>query len=387
MSTPRSPVAGSAPVSVLLDAGPIAHQGAGLGRYATELARHLWLAQRERLTLNLFYNAHSGHQMPDSLQEVPQVPWPMGQYVWRLSVLASQLLRHRGYERRLPATDVYHATEHLLPYLARRTVLTVHDLIFRHLPQTHTWKNRTFLNVGMPLFTRRADAIIAVSAQTKRDLVDMYRVEADKITVIPEGIDQDRFRPVDPGDRLHRDLQARYGSYLLMVGTLEPRKNHAVALRALARLRACGQAQHLVIVGGTGWKFSPVHQMVRDLELEESVSFMGYIPDEALPTYYSAALALLQPSLYEGFGFPVLEAMACGTPVVASNRSSLPELAGDSALWIDPDNDQQLARIIQDLAQNPTLQSQLCQKGLQHVAPYTWAETSRQTTDLYLSLV
>ncbi len=374
-------------VSVMLDAGPIAHQGAGLGRYATELAAGLWQTQRERIDLHLFYNAHSGHELPASLREVRQHTLAMGQYPWRLSVLASQMLRHGGYERRLPVTDVYHATEHLLPRLARRTVLTVHDLIFRHLPETHTRKNRWFLNTGMPIFTRRADAIIAVSHQTKRDLLDAYGIAAGKVTVIPEGIDQNRFRPVAADTPLSQALQQRYGSYLLMVGTLEPRKNHAVALRALARLHAQGQGRKLVIVGGTGWKFSPVHQLVTRLGLETRVEFTGYVPEAELPAYYSNALALLQPSLYEGFGFPVLEAMACGTPVIASNRSSLPELTGPDALQTDPDNDEMLAHVIQDLAAQPALQARLCQAGLERVKPYTWAETCRQTTDLYQSLV
>ncbi len=374
-------------LSVLMDAGPIAHQGAGIGRYATELALGLWQTQRDQIELSLFYNSHSGHTLPCNLHQVRQHTMSMGQYPWRLSVLASQILHHHGYERRFPVTDVYHATEHLLPCLGRRTVLTVHDLIFRHLPHTHTWKNRAFLNVGMPIFARRADAIIAVSQQTKRDLLAMYGIEDQKVVVIPEGIDQDRFRPVDPKDSRSLDLQRRFGSYLLMVGTLEPRKNHAAALRALVRLHAHGHKLKLVIVGGAGWKFSPVHQLVAQLNLESWVEFTGYVPDEELPTYYSNALALLQPSLYEGFGFPVLEAMACGTPVVASNRSSLPELTGDCALHIDPEDDELLAKVIQDLASQPVLQNRLREAGLKRVKPYTWAEASRQTTLLYQSLV
>lgn len=377
---------GSRKVSVLLDAGPVVHQQAGLNRYANQLAVHLWQTQRDRLDLRLFHNAHSGHKLPGALQKVPHSTLPMGQYRWRLSVLARQMLNSARYERTLPPTDVYHATEHLLPRLHRRTVLTVHDLIFKRLPQTHTWKNRAFLSVGMPLFLQRADAVIAVSTQTKRDLEDIYGVAAHRVTVIPEGVEK-RFRPVAPDDPDCRNIQKKHGPYFLMVGTLEPRKNHAAVLQALALLRTQGHNLKLVVAGGQGWKFSPVQDLVTELGLQTQVEFTGFVPEELLPAYYSQATALLQPSLYEGFGFPVLEAMACGTPVVISNRSCLPELAGPCALVASPDDISAWGDAMLRLWQQPALRDDLRAKGLRHVRQFTWAETSRQTADLYLSLV
>ena len=373
-------------VSVLLDAGPIVHQQAGLNRYASQLAVHLWQTQRDRLDLQLFHNRHSGHELPAALQDVPGKALPMGQYQWRLSVLALQMLNSRRYERALPPTDVYHATEHLLPRLSRRTVLTVHDLIFKRLPQTHTWKNRAFLSTGMPIFLRKADAIIAVSAQTKRDLADIYNVESSRVTVIPEGIEEN-FRPVSPDTPDSRDIQERHGPYFLMVGTLEPRKNHAAVLRALAHLCTQGHNLKLIIAGRQGWKFSPVQDLVTELGLQSQVEFVGFVPEALLPAYYSNAIALLQPSLYEGFGFPVLEAMACGTPVIISDRSCLPELAGPNALVVSPENIPELGSAMLRLWQQSSLRNDLREKGLKHARQFTWAETSRQTADLYLSLV
>ena len=377
---------GSKKVSVLLDAGPIVHQQAGLNRYASQLAIHLWQTQRDRLDLRLFHNEHSGHKLPAVLQNVPGHALPMGQYRWRLSVLARQMLNSTRYERAFPPTDVYHATEHLLPRLHRRTVLTVHDLIFKRLPQTHTWKNRAFLSTGMPIFLRRVDAIIAVSAQTKRDLEDLYNVESSRVTVIPEGIEE-HFRPVTPEDPDRQDIHQRYGPYFLMVGTLEPRKNHAAILQALAFLRTRGHNLKLVIAGGQGWKFSPVQDLVTKLGLQAQVAFAGFVPEALLPAYYSNAMALLQPSLYEGFGFPVLEAMACGTPVIISNRSCLPELTGPNALVANPDNIPEWGDAMLRLWQQPDLREDLRARGLQHARQFTWAETARQTADLYLSLV
>lgn len=373
-------------VSVLLDAGPIVHQQAGLNRYASQLATHLWRNQQNKVDLQLFHNDHRGHELPLSLQDVPGATLPMGQYRWRLSVLALQMLNSYRYERVFPPTDIYHATEHLLPRLSRRTVMTVHDLIFKRLPQTHTWKNRAFLSTGMPIFLQKANAIIAVSAQTKRDLEDIYEVEPSRVTVIPEGIDEN-FRQVPADDPDSRDLRKRLGLYFLMVGTLEPRKNHAAVLRALAYLRSRGHVLNLVIAGGQGWKFSPVQSLVTELGLQSQVQFAGFVPEELLPAYYSNAVALLQPSLYEGFGFPVLEAMACGAPVVISNRSCLPELAGPNALVVDPDDIHDLGDAMLRLSQQAGLREDLRAKGLQHARQFTWAETSRQTVELYLSLL
>lgn len=379
MSEPRK-------VSVLLDAGPIVHQQAGLKRYASQLALHLWQNQRQRLDLQLFHNEHSGHELPTPLKDVPFSTKAMGQYQWRLSVLALQMLNSRRYERIMPPTDIYHATEHLLPRLNRRTVLTVHDLIFKRLPETHTWKNRAFLSTGMPIFLRRADAIIAVSPQTKRDLADIYGIEPSRITVIPEGIEES-FRPVPSDNSASVDIQKRHGAYFLMVGTLEPRKNHAAVLKALARLSTQGHKLKLVVAGGQGWKFSPVRDLVEELGLQGQVDFAGFVPEELLPAYYSAARALLQPSLYEGFGFPVLEAMACGTPVLISNRSCLPELTGPNALVIDPDDPDELCAALLRLWQQPVLREELRVGGLRHAKQFTWVETSEQTTELYRSLV
>lgn len=372
---------------VILDAGPAVHQAAGLGRYATELAAALWRGESNRTDLALFYNDHSGHRLPAALADVPSWRLPMGQYRWRLSALASQVVHRPNLQRHLPPGDVYHATEHLLPRMARRTVLTVHDLIFRHLPETHTLRNRAFLATAMPIFARRADAIIAVSEQTKRDVVTAYGVPEAKVEVIPEGIDQDLFQPACTGCDLSQALRQRHGDYLLMVGTLEPRKNHAAAARALAILNQRGRSLNLVVVGGSGWKFSPFHQLVEELNLVTRVHFAGRVPDAELPAYYTNARVLLQPSLYEGFGFPILEAMACAAPVVSSNRSSLPELAGDCALLVDPTEPDAIAHAVEQVLDQPRLRSEMIRGGRKRAATFTWAEAARRTADIYLSLL
>ncbi len=189
----------NAPLQVTLDVGAAVHQNAGLSRYTERLAAHLLANHADQIDLTLFYNAHSGRQLPASLRNAKVRAIHQGQLTWRLSVLATQILRLPLYERALASrlavpAPLYHAAEHLLPYLHRPTVLTVHDLIFERYPEHHTLRNRLFLKVAMPLFVKAASAIIAVSQHTKRDLVELYGAAAAKIHVVYEGIDPE-FRP------------------------------------------------------------------------------------------------------------------------------------------------------------------------------------------------
>lgn len=373
---------------VLMDISPAVHQNAGLARYTERLAVHLLSAPAEQVALSLFYNAHSGHHPPPSLAQAPTYTLPIGQIPWRLSVLASQLTRF-PYQplapllRQAGPRPIYHATEHLLPRLATPAVLTVHDLIFERYPQHHTRRNMLFLRTGMPLFVRAATAIIAVSRHTKDDLVARYGVAPQKIHVVYEGVDA-RFRPASAADVAR--VQAQYSPdrpYLLMVGTLEPRKNHAAALAALARLKAAGFPHRLLIVGGKGWLFEPIRTLVDQLGLAGDVTFTGYAPDADLPPLYTGAACVLAPSLYEGFGFPVLEAMACAAPVVCSNLSSLPEVAGAAALLVAPADAAALANAVHLILTQPALAERLREDGMAQARLFRWERCAAQTADLY----
>ena len=368
---------------VVLDAGPAVHQRAGLARYAERLASALWQHFRDALDLTLVYNSHSGRRLPASLGSIPALTLPLGQHRWRLGALTCQLLRASLVEGRLPAGDVYHATEHLLPWMARPSVMTVHDLIFERYPQHHTRANRAFLRVAMPLFVRRADAIIAVSQHTRRDLLEVYATPPQKVYVVVEGIDE-RFRPAGEADI--RRVKERYSirrPYLLMVGTLEPRKNHALAFRALARLKAEGWPHCLVAVGGGGWLFDAVQRQVESLQLSDDVIFAGHVADADLPALYSGADCFLMPSLYEGFGIPVLEAMACGAPVVCSKVSSLPEVAGEAARFIEPLTAEGLADAVRQVLSNPKMADKMLSDGMRQAGRYRWQRAADETVQVY----
>lgn len=372
-------------LKVVLDAGPAVHQSAGLARYTESLASALWRHCRDAIDLALFYNSHSGHRPPDSLSPIPARTLKLGQYPWRLGVLACQLLRAPIVDRRLGPGSVFHATEHLLPWMARPSVMTVHDLIFERYPQHHTLANRSFLRVAMPLFVRRAGAIIAVSRHTQRDILELYGTPPHKIHVVPEGIEE-RFRPAG-AEEIRRVMESHSirRPYLLMVGTLEPRKNHALAFEALARLKAEGRPHCLVVAGSKGWLFDDVRNRVGLQGLAGDVIFAGRVPDADLPALYSGACCFLMPSLYEGFGIPVLEAMACGAPVVCSKASSLPEVAGSAARFIEPMTGEALAEAVSQVLSSPETTEQMRSEGRRQAARFCWRNAAMQTVDVYRS--
>ena len=280
---------------------------------------------------------------------------------------------------------VFHATEHLLPRLrCIRSVFTLHDLIFRFDPGSHLPLNRIYLNTMMPRFLRAADAVIAVSECSQRDAVRLYGTPTEKIHVIPEGVDA-RFKPV--GQQQIEQVRSRYHlpeRFVLSVGTIEPRKNLPTLFEALAAPREPGlETWPLVIAGKPGWLYEPILRRIADLNLQDSIHLTGFFPDDDLPALYSAATVLAMPSRYEGFGLPVLEAMACGTPVICSNTSSLPEVAGDAALLVPPEDVQGWVEAIAHVMNDDALRLQMRERGFVQAARFSWENAARQTAEVY----
>jgi len=369
---------------IYLDVSAAVHHRAGLGRYAESLAHGLAALIPDQLAL--FYNAEQGIEPLAGLAGLPASTVALGYKPWRMLVWAGQLARI-GFNRLTPGATLFHATEHLLLSLRDvPTVLTVHDLIFRHLPQHHKPLNRWYLNLTLPLYCRRATHIIAVSAQTRRDLSAAYRLPAEKITVIHEAADP-CFCPQPP--ETVAAARARYRlpeRYLLFVGTIEPRKNLGRLLQAFERLHEARLTDALVIVGQRGWLYDDFFAALENSPARQAVIFPGFVPDADLPAVYAGAQALAFPSLFEGFGLPVLEAMACGTPVVCSNTSSLPEVAGEAALLVDPTDVDALADALTRVLRDDALRRELWQKGWAQVQHFTWQETARRTLAVYHAL-
>jgi len=284
--------------------------------------------------------------------------------------------------------DLLHSPDFIPPQTGcRRSVITVHDLTFLLYPQFLTPGSRRYYNDQIAWAVRRATAISADSAATQADLIRLLQVPPEKITVIHLGLDPE-FAPASAGDAAADAARlAELGlspGYLLFVGTFEPRKNVAGLLQAYACLRQQRpDSPPLVLVGRSGWLFEETLRRIQDLKLETAVRRLEDAPDTHLPALYRGAAALVLPSHYEGFGFPVLEAMGCGTPAVIADRASLPEIAGDAALQVDPDDHEALAAAIGRVLDDSSLRAELVRRGLDRARAFTWERTARQTLDLY----
>ncbi len=370
---------------VTIDLSAAVHRHAGLGRYAQELTTAL--VAEGLADYQTIYYAKGGERPDPPLDALPARPIRLGAKPWRLSVMLAYAARV-PMDRWLPETDVLHATEHLLPYVrSAATVLTVHDLIFKFFPEYHLWQNRWYLGTMLPRFACRADAIIAVSEHTKRDVMKLLKVPEQKITVVPEGVNP-AFRPLTDAADLAR-VRARYAlpeRYLLYLGTIEPRKNLVTLLNAYHALLSRQPEIDLVLAGKNGWLYQPVYGRVRELGLEQRVHFTGWVDEGDAPALISGAAAFVYPSLYEGFGLPPLEALACGVPVIASNASSLPEVVADAGLLVAPNDPASLAEAMERVLADPELAADLRTRGPRQAALFTWQRAARRTFDIYKSV-
>ena len=279
--------------------------------------------------------------------------------------------------------DVTFVPAHTLPFLMRgRAVVTVHDLGYRFFPKAHRLMARLYLELTTRYSAWRADRVLADSDATRRDLIAQYGTAAAKIRVVypsAEGVQRASAAQI----AAVRTAYALPERYLLFVGTLQPRKNIARLAQAFAMYlaRSGDPDLSLVLAGQRGWRFAPERDLWSHLPktAHERVRLLGYVADSDVAALYSGALAFVFPSLYEGFGFPVLEAMQCGTPVLCADTSSLPEVAGDAALLVNPLDVAQIADGIQRLMTDAALRCALIARGRAHAATFTWRRAAQQT--------
>lgn len=373
-------------MTIYVDISAAVHSRAGLGRYAERLAGALIEAQPGRF--GLFYNRGSNGRFPPSLPSTtPARHVSLGYKPWRSLVLAGQMAGV-GFNRLVPGAELFHSTEHLLlPLRGVPTVLTVHDLIYKLFPEHHKKLNYWFLNLAMPLFCRRADAIIAVSQASKQDCVRQYGLDPAKVHVVYEAASS-HFQPPPPTRIEH--VKQTYGlpdQFLLHLSTIEPRKNLSRLLDALLALRQRFPALSLVLVGGRGWLYDDFFAKIEALGLETAVFPLGWVPDEDLPAIIAAASLAVQPSLYEGFGLPILEHMACGQVVAASNAASHPEVGGEAAAYFDPVDVEGITAVIARLLRDKEEYQHRRQLGLAQAAQFSWQRAAQETIAIYDQLL
>jgi glycosyltransferase involved in cell wall biosynthesis len=263
-------------------------------------------------------------------------------------------------------------------------MLTVHDLSFMKHPEGAVPKLRNWLNQVVPRSIARARHVLADSQNTKVDLQELLQVPEEKITVVGAGVEP-RFQPVTDAHRL-TTIRRTYKlpeQFVLGLGTLEPRKNFEGLIRAFNQLQADLPDLHLVIAGGKGWLYEAIFEAAAQSPAADRIHLPGFIADEDLPGLYTLAQVFAYPSHYEGFGIPVLEAMACGTPVVTADNSSLPEVAGEAALLVPATDDMALAEAIRRLMAKPALRDQYRQRGFEQVKLFSWESAARNLLAVY----
>jgi glycosyltransferase involved in cell wall biosynthesis len=366
---------------ICLDISAALSQGAGIGRYTRELA--LALNQLpNRPDLLLFHNRQSLDRLPAALAPLPRLQIPLSDRAWRLFLWTGLPLPNK-WSAPLQQCQLFHGTDSLAPRTVLPTVLTIHDLSPLVFPQHHTRFHRLYSRYALPGMARRAQLIITDSAATQSDVVSHLHIAPDRIRVIHLGLDHERFYPRDP-EQAQISLQHALNiapPYLLAIGTLEPRKNLPALLRAYAQLGP--DSPTLVLAGEQGWGNMPLTEIAQQLGIQNRVRFTGFVPDALLPDLYTGAHFFVYPSLYEGFGLPVLEALGCGTPVITSKLSSLPEVAGDAALLADPYNIDDLAQKMRVLLSSAELRAHLHNAGPIQAAQFTWQRTAQQTLEAY----
>jgi glycosyltransferase involved in cell wall biosynthesis len=361
-----------------IDAHAIGSGSAGNETYYDQLLKHLATAPTNGSRYVVYYtHLDAAARVPPSEKFHLKRLWP-GTPFWRIPV---------GFplEFRRQKLDVFHAQYMIPPFCKCKTVTTIPDIAYEHYPQFFSKFDVLRAKVLIRRSAERADHIITVSDYSKNDISSTYHIDPNRITVTYEGAGPDFF-PRDNGE-CREQVARKYGikaPFLLYVGRLQERKNLRRLLSAYARLRKQGAEEKLVLVGKKDWTSGGNIQMhVNSLELENSVIFTGYVPSADLPVFYNAAEAFVYPSVFEGFGLPVIEAMACGLPVLTSYGSSLEEVAGDAALLVDPMSEESIAEGLGKLLGDSSLKLSLGRAGLVRNATFSFERTAEQTIGVY----
>lgn len=354
----------------------------GGGVYVKNLVRNLaTLDKTNQYTLYVSApNTTHFEGLGEQFHLLPTCSIPPLRLLWEQTKLPVDLRRRK--------IDVFHAPGYVSPLAHTcRQVTTINDMTFFLLPEKHTFVKRYYFRALIPLSAERSDVLITASESSRNDIVRILGIRPEKVKVIYLGKD-DRFKPMPESDDLV-NLRRKYGigkSVVLSVGVIEPRKNLLTLVEAFAKLKALHNDYILVLAGDYGLDYQRVRRRVQDLRVQDCVVFPGFIPDEELPSLYNLAEVFVYPSLYEGFGLPVLEAMACGIPVITSQVSSMPEIVGNAGLLVDPRSVEELATALARVLTDGELRQRMRKQGLERSQVFSWDRTARETLRVYEEL-
>jgi len=368
-----------------IDATALPPQPVGAGNYIIQLVRALAEANFD-VQLVIF-----AQKKGPALIDLPEERW----VEWRIVEDLSPGSRLVWEQTRLPSlvrstkVDLLHSLHYTRPLrLPCASVVTFHDMTFFLFPQLHTWARRLFFPTAMRISARQADAIITVSESTRQDAIRLLAIDPGKIFTAQLGVDPS-FRTINDLGEKSRVI-AKYNlpeRFILYLGTIEPRKNLPILIRAYRQLVNSGTSHKLVLVGKYGWMYEDVLDLVDELGLEDKVFFAGYVPQDDLPLVYNLASLFVYPTIYEGFGLPALEAMACGVPVITSQIASLPEIVGDAGILIPVNNVEALSEAMSRVLGDSTLREKLIKDGQLRSTKFSWDRTAQLTWQVYMQVM
>lgn len=364
---------------VCLDIQPAVAQRAGIGRYVRALAERLGrFADADELTLFHFDFRRRGLDFPAPGARVRACAWLPG----RLVQSAWKRFGAPPYDWFAGRADLYHFPNFIRPPLTRgRSVVTIHDLSFIRFPEAAEPRNLAYLTTRIAETVRRADAIITDSATIAAEIVEHFRLPPNRVFPVRLGIEESLVRPADSQIACVRQRLGLERPYLLHVGTIEPRKNITFLVEVFEHLNDFDG--DLVLAGAPGWRTEPILERIAKSPRADRIRRLGHVDDADLPALYAGAAAFVFPSLYEGFGFPPLEAMACGTPVISSPAGSLREVLGDGADLVEGYDSAEWAARIRAALGDSARRAALIAAGAARVARYRWDDTARRTWEVY----
>ena len=366
-------------MKVCIDIQSAIAQRAGVGRYTKSLVEQLGpLAGADELALFHFDFKRSG--MPFDVPGTSRraVTWCPG----RLAQTCWKKLDWPPFDWFAGPADLYHFPNFVIPPLTRgRALVTIHDVSFLRHPDAAEPKNLRYLRAHMRSTVQRADRILTDSRFSAKEIVELLDVSADKVSAVHLGLTPNMTSSGGEAIAAMRKALQLDRPYLLFVGTLEPRKNIPFLIKCFERMQTFDG--DLVIAGMRGWKVDPIMERLRTSSRHERIHYLEYVEERWLPELYAGAELFLFPSLYEGFGFPPLESMQCGTPVISSRAASLPEVLGAAAAYVEPYDAEVWAATTEALLGNTARRQELQKAGQKQAAKYRWEETARQTWDLY----
>lgn len=360
-----------------IDASTIGTQG-GPRTYVLNLIESLLKIDKENEYV-IFYNSK------EHLGKFPQAR----EVVVPFSNPATRLFREHllmAYHYKKERLDLVHNPKSAISILKPcKTVVTIFDLIPIMYPETEKWMARIYWKTQIPVAAHNADFVITSSEFAKKEIVSRYNISEDRIAVIPIAYNS-YCKPVESKTEMEsvKEKYAIPDKYILYVGTIQPRKNIALLIKAYASLvKRKGIDHKLVITGRKGWLYAPLFDLIKSEGMEERIVFTGFVPDEELPYIYGGAELFVYLSLFEGFGIPPLEAMACGVPVICSNATSLPEVAGDAGILVNPTDQKAVEVAILNVLENPVLRTELREKGFLQAKKFSWERTAGETLRIY----